>query len=142
MKTMSFDLKVVKVWDLPDRFRPYSSRGSRELNGRRQSADLGGRKSPQASSGKQGFTQDLPDSFRRLLEKATEELTEKEREAFLSRIVGDRERSISDSSLSHEEYQSLLVRWLKEQANRFMAAAAQASGLSGPKDTAGSPPTR
>lgn len=66
-----------------------------------------------------------------MLEEATEELTEKEREAFLSRNADGQGHSLQNSSLTREEWRSVLVRLLKEQANRFMAAAAQAQTSAG-----------
>lgn len=74
----------------------------------------------------EALSKKFPDSLQDLLEEATEELTEKEREAFLSRVTDSQGHSLQDSSLADEEWRAVLVRWLKEQANRFMAAAAQA----------------
>ena len=137
---MGFDVRVVKTHNLPERFRPSSNTASRRRSApQRHPARSQSFGSPQSSSlersaedrlkdVREGLSQDLPEPLRNLLEEATGELTRKERDAFLSRIATDPEQTHQDSSRSEKEWRPVLVRWLKEQANRFMAAAAQASG--------------
>ena len=139
-ETMSFDLRVVKTRDLPERFRPSSNTApQRRSTPQRHPARSRPFGAPQPSSPERsaedrpravrgGLSQDLPAPLRNLLEETTGELTRKERDAFLSRIASDPEQTLQDSSRGEKEWRPVLVRWLKEQANRFMAAAVQASG--------------
>lgn len=112
---MSLDFDVVKTSDLPDRFRPPADRD----DGRPTRLDAG--------TTDQGRTRDLPGPLQDLLQEAAAELTDQEREAFLSRIAADPGRSLRDRSRSREEWRSALAQWLKEEATRFRTAAAQVS---------------
>jgi len=128
---MSFDLKVVQTCDLPDRFRPPSrqSSGRRSNRSSRPRPKRNTKGQPSAANGDrvEALIREFPRPLRNLLKEATRELTEKEREAFLFRVASSQKSSLQDSSFAEEEWRAVLVRWLKEQANRFMAAAAQAS---------------
>jgi len=119
-------MRVVEIRDLPERFRPSSHQFSRRRSRSSPSTDLERNEEDRPTSAGEVLGRSLPTSLQDLLEEATGELTEKEQEAFLSRIADNREHSLQDSSLTREEWRSVLVRLLKEQANRFMAAAAQA----------------
>lgn len=112
---MSLDFEVVKTSDLPDRFRPPTDR------------EVGRPTRPDASTTGRARPRDLPGPLQDLLQEAAAELTDQEREAFLSRIAADSGRSLRDRSRSREEWRSALVQWLKEEANRFRTAAAQVS---------------
>lgn len=102
-------MTVMRAKNLPETFRPPSS-------------------STQA-------TWPLPGPLADLVQEATAELTAAERGAFLDRLhqenpeifsekpVGS-ERPGGSRNLSKEEWREKLTRWLKEEANRFMAAAA------------------
>jgi hypothetical protein len=68
---------------------------------------------------------DLPTPLAVLLEEGTDGLTPREEQAFLERLQSDPNRSLREASRSRAEWRALLTDWLKEEANRFMAAAAQ-----------------
>jgi hypothetical protein len=107
------EMEVVEVQDLPEKFRP-------------------------SSSGRAPATEDVPGPLAELIREATSGLTGPEREVFLRRLRKEHPGLFSGKSgeerhqppgepaeeLSEEEWREELTRLLKEQANRFMAAAA------------------
>lgn len=127
---MSFDLRVVQTRDLPDRFCPPSrqSSGKRSKSSSWPDPKKNAEDRPSSADGDRvgALIGEFPPPLRNLLKEATGELTKKEREAFLFRVASTQKSSLQDSSFAKEEWRAVLVRWLKEQANRFMAAAAQA----------------
>ncbi len=112
------EMEVVEVQDLPEKFRP-------------------------SPSGRGPVTEDVPGPLAELIREATSGLTGPEREVFLRRLreehpelfsgksgeerhqppVGSAEE-LSEEEFSEEEWREELTRLLKEEANRFMAAAA------------------
>ncbi len=102
------EMKVVGVQDLPEKFRP-------------------------SSSGRALATGDVPGPLAELIREATSGLTGPEREVFLRRLKEEHPELFSGKSGqerhqlpegSTEEWREELTRLLKEEANRFMAAAA------------------
>jgi hypothetical protein len=112
------EMKVVGVQDLPEKFRP-------------------------SSSGRAPATEDVPGPIAELIREATSGLTGPEREVFLRRLreehpelfsrkngeerhqpPGGPTEKFSEEELSEEEWREELTRLLKEEANRFIAAAA------------------
>lgn len=97
------EMTVVEVGDLPERFRPPS------------------RQQPSANS-----AASVPAPLAELIEEATGGLTAAERGALLSRLQEEKPDLFAGEmeAASREEWRERLVTWLKEKANRFMAAAA------------------
>ncbi len=112
------EIEVVRVQDLPEKFRP-------------------------SPSGRAPATEDVPGPIGELIREATSELTDSEREVFLRRLreehpglfveensedsqqlSGEPSEEFSEEQFSEEEWREKLTRLLKEEANRFMAAAA------------------
>lgn len=112
------EMEVVEVQDLPEKFRP-------------------------SPSGRAPATEDVPGPIGELIREATSGLTGPEQEVFLRRLReehpglfsgetgGDGQESpeglpeeFSEEQFSEEEWREELTRLLKEEANRFMAAAA------------------
>ncbi|WP_259228212.1 hypothetical protein [Salinibacter ruber] len=112
------EIEVVRVQDLPEKFRP-------------------------SPSGRAPATGDVPGPIAELIQEATLGLTGPEREVFLRRLreehpglfsgksgeerhqpSGGPAEELSEEQFSEEEWQEELTRLLKEEANRFMAAAA------------------
>ncbi len=112
------EMEVVEVQDLPEKFRP-------------------------SPSGRAPATEDVPGPLAELIREATSGLTGPEREVFLRRLkeehpglfsgeTGDDGQEppeglpeeFSEEQFSEEEWREELTRLLKEEANRFMAAAA------------------
>ncbi|WP_251980641.1 hypothetical protein [Salinibacter ruber] len=116
------EMSVVKVGSLPEKFRP--------------------------PSGRAPATEDVPGPLAELIWEATSGLTGPEREVFLRRLRKEHpglfsgksgedsqqlskeptgefsEKEFSEEQFSKEEWREELTRLLKEEANRFMAAAA------------------
>lgn len=111
-------MEVMEVQDLPEKFRP-------------------------SPSGRAPATEDVPGPLAELIREATSSLTGPEREVFLRRLreehpelfsrksgeerhqpPGRPTEELSEEELSEEEWREELTRLLKEEANRFMAAAA------------------
>ncbi|WP_251963933.1 hypothetical protein [Salinibacter ruber] len=106
-------MEVVRVQDLPEKFRP-------------------------SPSGRAPAAEDVPGPLAELIREATSGLTGLEREIFLRRLreehpglfsgkSGEERHQLSGGSteeFSEEEWREELTRLLKEEANRFMAAAA------------------
>ena len=106
-------MEVVEVQDLPEKFRP-------------------------SPSGRAPATEDVPSPIAELIWEATSGLTGPEREVFLRRLREEHPGLFSGETggdgqeppeglpeeFSEEEWQEELTRLLKEEANRFMAAAA------------------
>jgi hypothetical protein len=97
------EMTVTRVENLPETFRPPSS--STEAIGA------------------------LPGPLADLIREATSGLTAAERGAFLDRLHRENPEVFSDGtdgnlSFTREEWREKLTRWLKQEANRFMAAAA------------------
>ena len=111
-------MEVVEVQDLPKKFRP-------------------------SPSGRAPATEDVPRPLAELIQEATSGLTGPEREVFLRRLREEHPGLFSGKSgedsqqlskeptgkfsreeFSEEEWRKELTRLLKEEANRFMAAAA------------------
>jgi hypothetical protein len=107
-KMKEIEMTVMEVESLPEKFRP-----------------------PPTSS---DSTAKLPGPLADLIQEATSGLTAAERGAFLDRLRDENpevfseglggNRSPSKESLSEEEWRKKLTHWLKQEANRFMAAAA------------------
>ncbi|MCS4056793.1 hypothetical protein [Salinibacter ruber] len=107
------EMEVVEVQDLPEKFRP-------------------------SPSGRAPATEDVPGPLAELIREATSGLTGPEREVFLRRLKEEHPGLFSGKSgeerhqpsggsaeeLSEEEWREEFTRLLKEEANRFMAAAA------------------
>ncbi|MCS3698386.1 hypothetical protein [Salinibacter ruber] len=117
------EMEVVEVQDLPEKFRP-------------------------SPSGRAPATEDVPGPIAELIREATSGLTGPEREVFLRRLKEEHprlfsgksgedsqqlskqptgefsEKEFSEEQFSKEEWREELTRLLKEEANRFMAAAA------------------
>ncbi len=112
------EMEVTEVQDLPEKFRP-------------------------SPSGRAPATEDVPGPLAELIREATSGLTGPEREVFLRRLReehpglfsgktgGDSQEppeglpeEFSEEQFSEEEWREELTRLLKEEANRFMAAAA------------------
>ncbi len=112
------EMEVVEVQDLPEKFRPSSSGGA-------------------------PATEDVPGPIAELIREATSGLSGPEREVFLRRLreehpglfsgkSGEDSQQLSkeptgkfsEKEFSEEEWREELTRLLKEEANRFMAAAA------------------
>ncbi|MCS4193527.1 hypothetical protein GGP50_001748 [Salinibacter ruber] len=112
------EMEVMEVQDLPEKFRP-------------------------SPSGRAPATEDVPGPLAELIREATSSLTGPEREVFLRRLreehpelfsrksgeerhqpPGRPTEELSEEELSEEEWREELTRLLKEEANRFMAAAA------------------
>jgi hypothetical protein len=107
------EIEVVGVQDLPEKFRP----------------------SPSSMA---PATEDVTGSLTELIREATSGLTGPEREVFLRRLREKRPWLFVEENseerhqpsggpteeLSEEEWREELTRLLKEEANRFMAAAA------------------
>lgn len=94
-------MTVVEVSRLPEKFQP---------PGREAETDLR-----------------VPAPLAELIREATEGLTGAERGALLSRLRDEKPESLfveGRADATREEWRERLVRWLKEEANRFMAAAA------------------
>lgn len=101
-------MTVTRVENLPKTFRPPST--SNETTGA------------------------LPGPLADLIQEGTSGLTAAERGAFLDRLHQENPEVFSEGSggnqgltkenLSKEKWREKLTRWLKEEANRFMAAAA------------------
>jgi hypothetical protein len=94
---MNLDAQIVKTSELPEHFQP-----------------------PAEDSMP---TAELPSPLLNLLEAATQDLTREERYAFLTRIQSEREKELREDSRPKEGWRELVIEWLKEEANRFMAAA-------------------
>ncbi len=116
-------MEVMEVQDLPEKFRP-------------------------SSSGRAPATEDVPRPLAELIQEATSGLTGPEREVFLRRLREEypglfsgksgeerhqppgrpteelSEEELSEEQFPEEEWREELTRLLKEEANRFMAAAA------------------
>ncbi len=111
-------MKMVGVQNLPEKFRP-------------------------SSSGRALATEDVPGPIAELIREATSELIDSEREVFLRRLreehpeffsgksgeerhqpPGGPTEELSEEELSEEEWREELTRLLREEANRFMTAAA------------------
>ncbi|WP_119843111.1 hypothetical protein [Salinibacter ruber] len=117
------EMEVVEVQDLPEKFRP-------------------------SPSGRAPATEDVPGPLAELIREATSGLTGPEREVFLRRLKEEHpglfsgksgeerhqppgrpteelsEEELSEEQFPEEEWREELTRLLKEEANRFMAAAA------------------
>ncbi len=107
------EMEVTEVQDLPEKFRP-------------------------SPSGKAPALEDASGPIGELIREATSGLTGPEREVFLRRLREEHPELFSGKSgeerhqpsggpteeLSEEEWREELTRLLKEEANRFMAAAA------------------
>ncbi|MCS4194362.1 hypothetical protein GGP50_002588 [Salinibacter ruber] len=112
------EMSVVKVGSLPEKFRP-------------------------SPSGRAPATEDVPGPIAELIQEATSGLTGPEREVFLRRLKeehpglfsgksgeerhqpqGGLTEELSEEQLPEKEWREELTRLLKEEANRFMAAAA------------------
>ncbi len=112
------EMEVVEVQDLPEKFRP-------------------------SPSGRAPATEDVPGPIAELIREATSGLTGPEREVFLRRLKEEHPElfsgksgedsqqllkqptgGFSEKEFSEEEWRKELTRLLKEEANRFMAAAA------------------
>ncbi|MCS3956733.1 hypothetical protein GGP81_003281 [Salinibacter ruber] len=112
------EMEVTEVQDLPEKFRP-------------------------SPSGRALATEDVPGPIGELIQEATSGLTGPEREVFLRRLKeehpglfsgksgeerhqppGGPTEEFSEEQFSEEEWLEELTRLLKEEANRFMAAAA------------------
>ncbi len=112
------EIEVVRVQDLPEKFRPSPPGGAPE-------------------------TEDVPEHLAELIREATSGLTGPEQEVFLRRLreehpwlfsgkSGEDSQQLSEEptgefaekEFSEEEWREELTRLLKEEANRFMAAAA------------------
>jgi hypothetical protein len=107
------EMEVTEFQDLPEKFRP----------------------SPSSMA---PAPEDVPEHFAELIREATSGLTSPEREVFLRRLreehpglfsgkSGEERHQLSGESteeFSEEEWREELTRLLKEEANRFMAAAA------------------
>ncbi len=107
------EMEVTEVQDLPEKFRP-------------------------SPSGRALATEDVPEHLAELIREATSGLTGLEWEVFLRRLreehpglfsgkSGEERHQLSGESteeFSEEEWREELTRLLKEEANRFMAAAA------------------
>ncbi len=112
------EMEVVEVQNLPEKFRP-------------------------SSSGRAPAPEDVPGPLAELIREATSGLTGPEREVFLRRLreehpelfsgksgeerhqpPGGSAEEFTEEELSEEEWREELTRLLKEEANRFMAAAA------------------
>ncbi|MCS3675558.1 hypothetical protein GGP66_003005 [Salinibacter ruber] len=117
------EMEVVQVHSLPEKFRP-------------------------SPSGKAPATEDVPEHLAELIREATSGLSGPEREVFLRRLREEHpelfsgksgedsqqlskqptgefsEKEFSEEQFSKEEWREELTRLLKEEANRFMAAAA------------------
>ncbi|MCS3645412.1 hypothetical protein [Salinibacter ruber] len=117
------EMEVVEVQDLPEKFRP-------------------------SPSGRAPATEDVPGPIAELIQEATSGLTGPEREVFLRRLREEHpglfsgksgeerhqppggpteelsEEEFSEEQFPEEKWREELTRLLKEEANRFMAAAA------------------
>ncbi len=112
------EMEVTEVQDLPEKFRP-------------------------SPSGRALATEDVPEHLAELIREATSGLTGLEREVFLRRLreehpglfsgksgeerhqpPGRPTEELSEEQFAEEEWREELTRLLKEEANRFMAAAA------------------
>ncbi|MCS4119188.1 hypothetical protein [Salinibacter ruber] len=107
------EIEVVRVQDLPEKFRP-------------------------SPSSRAPAPEDVPGPLAELIREATSGLTGLEREVFLRRLreehpglfsgkSGEERHQLSGESteeFSEEDWREELTRLLKEEANRFMAAAA------------------
>ncbi|MCS4051240.1 hypothetical protein [Salinibacter ruber] len=112
------EMSVVKVGSLPEKFRP-------------------------SPSGRAPATEDVPEPLAELIWEATSGLTSPEREVFLRRLKeehpglfsgksgqerhqlpGGSTEELSEKKFSEEKWREELTRLLKEEANRFMSAAA------------------
>ena len=112
------EIEVVRVQDLPEKFRP-------------------------SPSSRAPAPEDVPGPLAELIREATSGLTGPEREVFLRRLkeehpglfsgeTGDDGQEppeglpeeFSEEQFSEEKWREELTRLLKEEANRFMAAAA------------------
>jgi hypothetical protein len=112
------EMEVMEVQDLPEKFRPSPPGGAPAL-------------------------EDVPGPLAELIREATSGLTGPEREVFLRRLreehpglfsgksgeerhqlSGEPAEEFSEEKFSEEEWREELTRLLKEEANRFMAAAA------------------
>jgi hypothetical protein len=112
------EMEVMEVQDLPEKFRP-------------------------SPSGKALAPEDVSGPIGELIQEATSGLTGPEREVFLRRLreehpelfsgksgeerhqpPGGSAEEFPEEELSEEEWREELTRLLKEEANRFMAAAA------------------
>ena len=122
-EAVKIEMEVVQVHSLPEKFRP-------------------------SPSGKAPPTGDVPGPLAELIREATSGLTGPEREVFLRRLKEEHpelfsgkngedsqqlseeptgkfsKEEFSEEELSEEEWREELTRLLKEEANRFMAAAA------------------
>ncbi len=112
-KAGEIEMKVVGVQNLPEKFRP-------------------------SPSAKTPAPEDVPGPLAELIQEATSGLTGLERGVFLRRLREEHPELFSGKSgeerhqpsggpteeLSEEEWREELTRLLKEEANRFMAAAA------------------
>ena len=97
---MNLDARIVKTSELPEHFQPPAEDTQ--------------------------STAKLPSPLLDLLETATQDLSREERYAFLTRIQSEREIELREDSRPKEEWREILIDWLKEEANRFMAAAVAA----------------
>ena len=117
-EAVKIEMEVVQVHSLPEKFRP-------------------------SPSSRAPATEDVPGPLAELIREATSGLTGPEREVFLRRLReehpglfsgetgGDGQEppeglleEFSREEFSEEEWREELTRLLKEEANRFMAAAA------------------
>jgi len=95
------EMTVVEASSLPEKFRPAENTTEETLR--------------------------LPPPLADLIEEATSGLTDAERGAFLSRLREDEAEVLASANgeeASREEWRERLIARLKEEANRFMAAAA------------------
>lgn len=108
-ETEEIEMTVVEAENLPEKFRPPSSSAQ--------------------------HTVELPGPLADLIQEATSGLTAAERGAFLQRLRKKKPEIFSEGpsgagepggsqGSSKEKWRERLTRWLKEEANRFMAAAA------------------
>jgi hypothetical protein len=104
----AFEMTVVDARDLPAAFQPPGRDGA-----------------PSPKQALRELRADLPAPLAVLLENGVDGLTPREERAFLERLQSDPHRGLHDTSRSRAEWRALLTDWLKEEANRFMAAAAQ-----------------
>lgn len=135
--TVSLDFRVVKTRELPDQFQPPPKRSSdgvktagesvtedsdRNRAPRRpqQRSSTGASQSNQAASPR---LRNCPAPLQNLLDDVADGLTEAELRAFLGRIVADPDKSLRDRSRSRTEWRELLISWLEEEADQFMAVA-------------------
>jgi len=137
LHAVSLDFRVVKTRELPDQFQPPPKRSSdgEKITGESVTEDSGGRAprrsqqrsstvAPQSNRTANPRLRNCPAPLQNLLDEVADGLTEDELQAFLSRIVADPDKSLRDRSRSRTEWRELLIDWLEEEADQFMAVAA------------------